>query len=225
MHRPGGTARRVAAVLAVTISIVALLVSNAGAGPATVDIAPTDAPAGTPMALTVNPADACAAVGWSVTFADPAVALDSSEFLAYGTGPSVTVPALPATIGEPPAEGYRLFLGIACYDADLLIRSVACTPIKVLPAGAAPTGSKVANLVDTASVLDDQRDQPPCQAANAVPTLIVPGQFELIKIGITLVWQAVLAPVSATTTTTTTLKVPTTTSTIPVGPTTTLLPH
>ena len=225
--RPSALARRrlVLAVLVAT-SAAATLIAPAGAGEATVAVAPAAAPPGTAVTLTLSPAEACARVVYSFTMADSRVALAGSSLLAWSGAIPATMPPPPAEATEVPADGYRLFVGVGCIGADGNIASVACAPLRLLPAGVGATGSETATFVAGTELLDSDRSLSKCERENAVPTVLIPGQVQSIIGLVNTTWYVLLSPVAATTTTSTTqLPVPVTTpTTVPPAPTTTAPP-
>jgi hypothetical protein len=202
-------------VVVVTAAAAATVIAPAGAGEVTVTIAPSQAPAGTSMEITVSSAEACHSVVEAFSIADPRVTLSESNQLAWSAIAPALMPPLPAEVTSIPADGYRVFLGVGCMGADGKLASVACAEVRVLPAGAAPTGSSTAPFVAGPDLLNTDRELSDCEQQNAIPLVLIPGQIQSIIGFVNQTWLALLSPVAATTTTSTTLRVPVTTPTTP----------
>lgn len=204
----GGRRRRRALALLAAVSAVVTVIGPAGAGQITVDIAPTSGPPGTPITLTVTPADGCRSLSWSYTINDSRVPVTTTSFLAWSVGATTAVPLPPAGAPEIPADGFRVFLGVGCYGADGTIAAVACAPIRVLGAGASPAGTTTVPFVDRATLLDSEQTLSPCLTRNAVPAVLMPSYFQTIMNGVSIAFYQMLSPVAATSTTTSTTLAP-----------------
>ena len=196
-----------------------MVIAPASAGDVTVTIAPSDAPAGTSVNITVSAADACSSTVQAFTMADSRVALSGTNQLSWSAASPAVMPPVPAEVTETPPEGYRLFVGVACIGPDGRLASVACTDVRVLPAGAAATGSKTASFVPGPDLLNTDRELSECESNNAVPVVLIPGQIQSMIGFVNQTWYALLSPVAATTTTSTTLRTP-----VPIAPTTPTTP-
>jgi hypothetical protein len=195
-----------------------MVIAPASAGDVTVTVAPSDAPAGTSINITVSAADACSSTVQAFTMADSRVTLSGTDQLAWSAASPAPMPPVPAEVTETPSDGYQLFIGIGCLGPDGKLSSVACTDVRVLPAGAAPTGSKTASFVSGPDLLNTDRELSECESSNAVPVVLIPGQIQSMIGFVNQTWYALLSPVAATTTTSTTLRVPV--SVAPTAPTT-----
>ena len=213
------TRRLVLASLAAALA-AATLIAPAGAGEVTVQVAPTSAPAGTPITLTASAPDTCPGIAWSFTMADARVVLTGSALLAWNTGTTATMPAPPAEAVDVPADGWRVFLGVGCFGADGEIASVACVPLRLLPADGSASGSATASFVADTTLTDTDHSLSACERRNGVPTVLIPSHLQSIMNRVNVTWQALLAPVAATTTTTSTtvpppITTPTTAAPVP----------
>ena len=174
----------------------------------TVTVAPSEAPTGTSVNITVSAADACSSTVQAFTMADPRVTLSGTNQLSWSAASPALMPPVPAEVTETPSDGYRLFIGVGCIGPDGKLGSVACTAVRVLPAGAAPTGSKTASFVSGPDLFNTDRELSECESRNAVPVMLIPGQIQSMIGFVNQTWYALLSPVAATTTTSTTLRVP-----------------